>query len=186
MKIYSDASKDVRTRVTALVKKYYPELLKVGLKIDLQFVTSDDEEPALSVGGGYPAKAIIRKIPARDRHMGLGDCRIEIDEDIYEGMNDAERDALLDHELYHLELVLDKNRKPKPDGAGRPKLALKLHDRQFGWFDAIARRHGAASTEVQQAKQLIHETGQMYFQLDENVEPIATGAGRTRESAAAR
>lgn len=33
----------------------------------------------------------------------------------------------------------------------------------LGWFDEVARRHGDASSEVQQAQKFIDETGQLYF-----------------------
>jgi hypothetical protein len=43
---------------------------------------------------------------------------------------------------------------------------MKLHDREFGWFDAIAARHGAASCEVQQVTKLVEEAAQIYFQSE--------------------
>lgn len=50
----------------------------------------------------------------------------------------------------------------KPD-LGRPVLKIRLHDQQHGWFDEIARRHGDASIEVQQAKAFADSSGQTYF-----------------------
>lgn len=53
--------------------------------------------------------------------------------------------------------------KPILDDAGRPKLRLRHHDRSFGWFDEVAKRHGDESHEVRQAKQFADEAGQLYF-----------------------
>lgn len=51
----------------------------------------------------------------------------------------------------------------KRDDLGRPVLKIRLHDQQHGWFDEIARRHGDASIEVQQAKAFADSSGQTYF-----------------------
>ena len=42
---------------------------------------------------------------------------------------------------------------------------VRKHDHQFGWFDCVARRHGAHSIEVQQAQQLtaMAELRQLYL-----------------------
>ena len=80
-------------------------------------------------------------------------------------MDDAKKDALLDHELYHLEVQRNKHGKPKLDCNRRPKLTMRLHDRQYGWFDEIAQRHGSASIECQQAMGLYLAGKQTYFQF---------------------
>ena len=74
-------------------------------------------------------------------------------------------DAVLDHELSHLELVTDGYGNVKHDDLERPRLRIALHDWQFGWFDAVARRHGSDATEVQQAKKLFEdeERRQLYL-----------------------
>ena len=51
------------------------------------------------------------------------------------------------------------------DDIDRPLLRIRKHDHQFGWFDAVARRHGKHSIEVQQAHQLtaMDELRQLYL-----------------------
>lgn len=83
----------------------------------------------------------------------------------YVGSSPAERAALIDHELYHLELVRDKTDRLKRDYMGRPQLTIRLHDHQFGWFDAIAKRHGETSQECQQA-QRFHSHAQLYLPFE--------------------
>jgi hypothetical protein len=70
-------------------------------------------------------------------------------------MSDAERLALLDHELTHVEVVYEV--RPR-------KLRTRHHDRTYGWFDEVAQKHGEASQEVQQARRFAaDEAGQLYF-----------------------
>lgn len=167
MKTYTPAPDEVHERVTALVSRYYPDLQAVQAKIDILFVTSDQVGSALK-HHGYPCSATIRIVGLRDRSKGHGDAEIIIEADKYASLTPESRDALLDHELYHLEPVRDKKTKFfKIDSHGRPKFKLRLHDRQFGWFDTIATRHGEASVEVNQAKEFFAEAGQLYFDLSE-------------------
>jgi hypothetical protein len=37
------------------------------------------------------------------------------------------------------------------DDIGRPKLGIRLHDHQVGWFDSIVERHGIHAIEGKQA-----------------------------------
>jgi hypothetical protein len=48
--------------------------------------------------------------------------------------------ALLDHELCHAELALDKEGEPKVDAGGRKQYRIRKHD--FQEFNAIIERHG--------------------------------------------
>jgi hypothetical protein len=59
----------------------------------------------------------------------------------------------------------------------RPKLTLRRHDFQAGWFHEIAQRHGEASPEVRSAKQLMAGTGQLYFDFGpRGTTTVLTGA----------
>jgi hypothetical protein len=55
---------------------------------------------------------------------------------------------------------------PVFDAVGRPKLLMRKHDHQFGWFDEVAQRHGEASPEVRQARVLMESSGQLYFDFE--------------------
>lgn len=140
--------------MAALVERYHSELAKEKVTFDLLFVINPDDEdgPVLSCHG-VPALAVARIVPLKDRVKGCKDAEICIDQRRYEESEPAERDALLDHELQHFELK-KKEETVKRDNAGRPCLKMRKHDFDFGWFEAVARRHGAASPEVRQARQL--------------------------------
>jgi hypothetical protein len=51
---------------------------------------------------------------------------------------------------------------------------MRKHDRQFGFFDLMAKRWGPDSHEVMQAKQLIDEAGSVYFQQSLSLDPVAS------------
>lgn len=164
MKTYVPCPESVRERVDALITKFHPDLKAAGVKIDLVFVADENEDadkPALTLHG-YACFAVVRKLPVKDRAMGRGDAEIVIDQARYNELKAKRQDALLDHELYHLITVKDGSTF-KRDAVARPVLKLRRHDRQFGWFDAIARRHGENSIEVVQARELIGEAQQTYF-----------------------
>lgn len=167
--IYSKAPADVAERVLPLLEKNHFELFQFKLKIDLIFAHSTVDEngeptgPAVS-HGGYAALAVARNLSTKDRVMGRGDCEIVIDADRWPLLSDPEKDALLDHELEHFQIAKDKEGAPKLDDIRRPKLKIRKHDHQFGWFDNIARRHGLASPEVRQFQELCYcDAGGQYY-----------------------
>lgn len=160
-KSYSNASEDVYKRIERLRDKHHKELENVT--IGALFVFVDGTEQCLT-HGGYPAAAVARITPLRDRAAGLPDAMIVVDRFVYSSLTGPQCEALLDHELYHFERVMSKQTgKPKVDAVNRPKLQIRKHDRQFGWFDEIALRHGQHSVEVMQAKAVLDQTGQLYF-----------------------
>jgi hypothetical protein len=161
MKSYSKCPKHVTDIVESLIEKFHPQLAHVKLAIDLLFVVSDAAYPVMA--GGYPAYAVVRSVSVKDRVKGCGDAEIVIDKEKYEEMDDKERAALLDHELYHIEPKRDKFGGFERDGHGRPRINMKKHDHNFGWFAEIARRHGMNSIEVKQAMVLRREYSQAYF-----------------------
>jgi hypothetical protein len=163
MKHYSPMPDEATDRVAHLVKVFHPELREIGVKIDLLSVSTDGDGHALT-HQGYPATAVVRATNPKERAKGAGDVEIVVDEAKYLRMNDAEKDALLDHELEHVQLVMNKKTgKPKLDSRGRPKISMRKHDYQFGWFDSIAERHGIASQECKQAHHIFIEGRQTLF-----------------------
>lgn len=159
MKTYSKAPDAVVERAAHLIAIFHPQLKEIGVKIDFLAIANDDETKPGLTHQGYPAAAVVRLLGIKERTMGRGDAEIVIDEHYWMGLDEAEKDALLDHELYHLvvpkRLVYDER--------GRPKLKIRKHDRQMGWFDEIAKRHGHASGEVKQAMNLVASAKQIYF-----------------------
>lgn len=146
---------------------YHPRLHNIGVTVALLMVHDDQNEdadilvPALK-HHGVPALGITKIHNLKLRAHGLADAEILIDGDRWKQMTEAERLALLDHELTHLEPVY-KHEAPQFDDLRRPKLKMRPHDYDFGWFAEVAERHGKASQEVRQAEMFANENGQFTF-----------------------
>lgn len=163
-KIYSKAPSGVAERVAHLVKVFHKDVHDAGVKIDVVSVADDDPdcEHALKVRG-IPAYGSCRVISLKDRAKGNGDVEICIDEAKYLTLPDATKDAVLDHEIEHIELQVNKKGRVKLDACRRPKIKMRLHDVDLGWFASIAKRHGAAAIECKQATQIYLQHEQTFF-----------------------
>lgn len=181
-KQYSPASKDLEDRIARIVRRWHPDL--EGVTIQALFVFTDEPGCALK-HQGYPAAAVAKIVGTKERAAGMADALIVVDRYTYSGFTEARRDALIDHELQHLTRALDDEGRPKSDVLGRPKLEMRLHDHQLGWFDEIANRHGDASLEVAQARELIQASGQIYFDFGDPGDDDADEAEELQEAASA-
>jgi putative metallopeptidase len=142
-------------------------LLDAHVKIDFVFAYGDRDEQGVLVSNalsknGCRALGIARKMPLKDRAMGRGDAEIALDHDHWETISEKEQRALLDHELHHLSVKIDK-RGIVRDDLNRPVLQLRHHDYEFGWFNVVAERHKGASIERIQAAQILEDSGQFYW-----------------------
>lgn len=157
---YTRADEAAQSNLNEMLDLYHSELRDAGVTFDVIFARAarnengDIDGPAIK-HGGYPAAAKVRIVSLKDRAKGNADVEIIIDEDEWETLSDARRNALIDHELEHVELVLEETKDGseavvKRDDLGRPKLKMRLHDRHFGWFDVCAQRHGSDSVEALQ------------------------------------
>jgi hypothetical protein len=158
---YEKCDEVVNRRVRRLIQKHYPDLQECEARIDCLFARNGDG-PAVKLHG-YACLAVVRKTSLKQRVLGLGDAEIVIDEKAYEDLTETQRDALLDHEIYHLEVQKDEHGYPDTDDAGRPKLKLKLHDWELGGFAEIAQRYGSDAPEVKAAQDFQDKFGQYVF-----------------------
>lgn len=162
MKTYSAASSDLDDCIARMQRENHPDL--DGVSIAALFVFDEESSDSVLKHQGYPAAAIVRITPVRDRKLGVADAVIVVDRSAWQLLVHTEKDALVDHELTHLtRAVDDETGIPKCDAVDRPKLRIRQHDHQFGWFDEIAQRHGDASPEKRQAKRLVDSTQQLYL-----------------------
>jgi hypothetical protein len=168
MKTYSQAP-DVTDTIEKIQTDHHEDLEGVTVTGLFAFDT-ESSEPVLK-HGGYPAGAVVHITPLKDRALGVADATIVVDRAGWLALSQRQRNALLDHELTHLTRKVDKESAgPVCDALDRPKLVMRRHDHQFGWFDEVAQRHGEASPEVRQARVLMEISGQLYFDF----EPRAT------------
>lgn len=160
-KTYTDAPEAVYEKIAALLQAYYPEVVEAGVTVTALMATATAGNAVTH--GGYAATAVIRAVSLKDRVKGMRDVEITIDSERYDEMTEAQKDGLLDHELYHIELENDTEGELKRDDIGRPKVRMRKHDWQMGWFEKIAQRHGDNAPECIQAKQLLDKAGQYFF-----------------------
>lgn len=143
--------------------------LDAKVKIDILIANAERDEDTDEIKGtalklhGVRALGIARILPLKQRAAGRGDAEICIDGDWWKDASEDEQKALLDHELHHIAVKTNKANVVIRDDLNRPKLRMRPHDYQFGWFNIIAQRHGAAAQETQQAKAMMDNAGQFYW-----------------------
>lgn len=170
MSTYQKASQDIYDFASDIIGKYecHHPLRDAKVKIDLINAYGDRDDDNNLIGdalkkNGIRAYGIAKLVSLKDRAMGRGDAEILIDNDYWELASEETRAALLDHEINHIQLKLDTKGEVLRDDLGRPKLKLRKHDVEFGWFNAVAQRHGVHSIERMQARTMMELSGQIYW-----------------------
>lgn len=166
MPTYERCPKSVDEMAKSLLAEFetHEPTVRAGVSIDFLFAIPDTDDtgkvlrPAIS-SGGYPALGQCRKINLKDRVAGRADVEILLDSVWWGNATVDEQRALLDHELHHIQ----PHRKGERDDAGRPKLSIRKHDVQVGWFSIVATRHGKASIEQQDAAKIFDRYGQAFW-----------------------
>jgi hypothetical protein len=143
--------------------------------------------------GGYPAQATIQVSSTKNRALDMPDAVLIIDAANWDDLSVVQREALIDHELYHLQVAAveggvvgigddgQMSGEPKSDDLGRPVLKMRLHDWQIGGFTAVVARHGAESGEVRQVRTCLGEDGQYVWDRERTVtDPITNVKPRTK------
>lgn len=149
MSTYTKCDSDTQTLVRKMLKMFNGDLVNAGITLDLLFaMASNETSPAVSFGG-YPALAVVKITSLKDRVAGLADASIVIDELAWKDMTAEGKNALIDHELYHLIVKRTDTGAVKEDDCGRPKLKLRKHDWQTGGFYEIVQRHQMAAVDAQ-------------------------------------
>lgn len=185
MSTYQKADSAVREMAEKILEQFetHKPLLEYKVKIDFVFAFAavdnfgDPKGPALT-RHGVGAWGITRKLGLKDRAMGRGDAEISLDGDWWEKATEARRRALLDHELHHLEVKLDDDGILVKDELHRPKLKLRKHDVEVGWFAIVAGRHGGASLEIEQARALMDSYGQLFWPAIDAQQPLELTDGQ--------
>lgn len=150
---------------------YHRRLVDSGVTVGLlvaRKAKAGGDSSALKLHG-YPCAAVARVTKFKERLYGAPDCEITLDAATWEALPDADRAALLDHELTHFEPAYDKDKQLKSDDRGRPVLKLRLHDVQVGWFAEVAARHGKASYEVKQATEVAYKWTQLRMAFEDGL-----------------
>lgn len=169
MPTYDRCGQDVLDLAHEILTKYedHELLLSAGVKIDFLYAYPSLDDDGVPTGpaitkNGRECRGLARKLGLKDRIKGNGDCEILIDHTWWSTASDCQKAALLDHEMYHFEPIIDKNGLQRDD-ADRPKLRIRKHDYEFGWFRNVAARHGEFSGEREQAAKMMEDSGQIFW-----------------------
>jgi hypothetical protein len=152
---------EMASRVLCQFKTHEPVL---DAKVTIEYLFAYGAEDANGIKSpainhnGVQALGLCRIVSLKDRVKGCKDIEITLDGDWWGCHDEAEQEALLDHELHHIEVVPGKK-----DDHGRPKIRLRKHDIEVGWFSTIAARHGKHSKERIQARSLMEHSRQFYW-----------------------
>jgi hypothetical protein len=185
MPLYEKDPPGVGQIVNDLVEKFHGGLRDAGVSIDLLFAKAKADEfgetDAVALkDGGYQVAAKVKINGYKARVQGHADAEITIDGDRWDTWSEAEQRAILDHQIEHLELKTDRDNNILRDDLDRPKLLMRRHDHQFGWFDSIVRRHGDASIESQQLAAFTEKRRQLWLPFETEADAIGEARNNKR------
>lgn len=161
---YEECSGEIYKMADILVRRGHPDLAAANAQLTLVFAYNEETPPIIS--NGYPAIAQIKKTNLLNRVCGLKDAIIIIDGKKWAEWSEERRRAVLDGELYRLEVQRDKEGAIKEDDAGRPVLALKTPDFKIEGFDEMVRRHGPEAIEAEAITTIINKWGELEFNFE--------------------
>lgn len=172
MSHYQKCPPEVHAMAAEILREFesHQPVADAGVTFSLLFAFgARDENTGELVNGaithhGQRALGLCRIVNEKDRVKGCPDAEILLDGDYWPTVDEPAQRALLDHELHHIALKT-KGEQLQFDCAGRPKLRMRKHDVEIGWFKCIAERHGPHSIERQQAQHLMDSCGQYFWPL---------------------
>lgn len=98
-----------------------------------------------------------RKVNDLDRQRVDGDFIILLNKDAWGAFLPNQRRALLDHELCHCVVELDKAGNPKEDETGKPLTRMRRHDLEE--FVEVVERHGCYLKDLEEmADAMLHQS----------------------------
>jgi len=166
---YEKAKEDVHKLVAAVQKKYHTELTNQSVRVGVIF--ANNTEGASVKKGGYPCVGKISIVSLKDRCEKDYEAELVIDLTWRTEGTSKHHEALIDHELSHLELVEDEEEGGfKKDDLGRPSLKIKLGDWNVGdGFQSVIERHGDYAVELaslRKAESKVNEVKSRLFPID--------------------
>jgi hypothetical protein len=188
---YTKADEEVNATVEKVMKKYHPDLHAEGVSITVLIARSEEGPPLKSRGNEILGSIRVTKLT--ERALGLGDALMMLNGEAMPAWNSGRLQAVIDHELTHLVVKTSKKTGAvERDDLDRPKLKMREHDYEFGWFAETAHRFGEDSFEFSQARELLASASWMQpllpgiedalsFEIEPQAVPAAAKPKRSRK-----
>lgn len=174
MSWFSIANEEINLTIQKVMKENHGDLHAEGVTITAMIARSE-EGPAIKVRG-CEAAGCIRVTKLMERTLGLGDAVMILDGERLDAWSSKRLQAVIDHELRHLMLAkIKKTGQIQRDDEGRPKLRLRPHDYEFGWFARTAELYGEESYEVSQAREIVAASWVQLLLPGLEIDPDPTG-----------
>ena len=178
MTTYQKCSDTERKLLHQVINDCYPDIEKARVTFDLIFARAERDKDNLPKGTplkehGVACASIIKKTNVINRVCGLRDILLLLDGDAWADFGIAEKNALLDHNLYHIMLEKAEDGTFSHDNAGRPLTELRNHDFDVGGFQEVIGRRGRAALEAQYLSEAANYHGQLTFKFDPAVKDAA-------------
>lgn len=141
---HSEIGKPMYERLYMLVDAHHEDLSQTNVRIALAWATSwkPDVDGRLTLGK-------CKKATDLDRELAPYDFVILLNRDFWQNVRvtEAQRQALLDHELMHAACVYDERSEIKVDERGRTCYRIRKHDLEE--FADIITRHGCYKRDIE-------------------------------------
>ncbi len=158
-KTHRQADDADRRLLDAVLEKWHRPLVEAEVTFGLLYCSGGLSH------GGYPCAATVKANSQKDRVDGKPDATIVLNLDTWEQRSRSSKEAVLDHECQHCEVLMEVNANGETvaelDDCGRPKLTMRKHDCFIGGFNVIIERHGPEAIEAQQ----IHDAQRLIADL---------------------
>lgn len=155
---HQKAGSGVHDLCNRIMEQDYTEINEAGVTVEVLFAYAPKDEetgepltPAVKVHG-VPAAAKIQVMSQANRAAGSADVRITVDGDRWQDWSDRRQEAVLAHEIHHIELKRDEEGNILLDDCHRPKIKLKQHDLDLGVFFPIMKRYGEDAIDTKLVK----------------------------------
>lgn len=174
MSWFSIANEEINLTIQKVMKENHGDLHAEGVTITA-IIARSEEGPAIKVRG-CEAAGCIRITKLMERTLGLGDAVMILDGERLDAWSSKRLQAVIDHELRHLMLKpCKKTGGFQRDDEGRPKLRIRPHDFEFGWFARTAELYGEESYEVSQAREIVAASWVQLLLPGLEIDPDPTG-----------
>ncbi len=131
--IDADLAADLACITNDLIEKRHRHLRQASIKSAWAHSWQEDTDGRIRLGQA-------KKVGELERDGTGVDFYIILNSATYQELSEAERVALIDHELFHCAVCFDEKGEPRVDVRDRIVYRLRKHD--FQEFAAIVRQHG--------------------------------------------